>query len=134
MPVSFPRLVQPVLDRHCVECHATSRANGVKELSGTVTDPRGWSAGFVNLWRHAWAWNGGNGICRQEGPRSPAGQVGARKAQLLPLLEHDHHGVRLPPGDLERLVLWLDTNSNFFGAYHDLAAQARGALVVPEIR
>ena len=49
----------------------------------------------------------------------------------MKVLEAGHHGAKLPPEDLRRLVLWLDANSNFYGAYHDLEKQARGELVMP---
>ena len=40
---------------------------------------------------------------------------------------------KVPPEDLRRITLWLDTNCNFFGAYHDEEAQARGERVLPEL-
>jgi len=136
-PLSFPRLVQPVLDRHCVDCHATESAagtKGVKDLSGKIIDKRGWSAGFVNLWRYAWAWNGANGIVQKEGARSTAGKIGAQASRLTGLLESDHHGVDISPEDLRRVTLWLDCNSNFFGTYQELEKQGRGERVLPKLR
>ena len=59
------------------------------------------------------------------------GQVGARASPLLRLLEAGHHDVTLDPEDWHRLTLWLDLNSNFYGVYHEPAAQARGDLVAP---
>ena len=35
--------------------------------------------------------------------------------------------------DLRRIALWLDTNSNFYGAYHDTEKQARTELVLPAV-
>ena len=35
--------------------------------------------------------------------------------------------------DLRRITLWLDCNCNFFGAYHNEEAQARGEVVRPEL-
>ena len=51
--------------------------------------------------------------------------------ELYALLERGHHDVKLPPEDLSRITLWLDSNSNFFGAYHDPEEQARGELIQP---
>lgn len=34
---------------------------------------------------------------------------------------------------MRRQALWLDCNSNFYGAYHDPAAQARGGVVLPRL-
>jgi hypothetical protein len=134
MPLSFPRLVQPVLDRHCVPCHDKESANKAPDLSGKPGPRHGWSAAFESLLPHAWALSGGNGIFAREGGRSQAGKLGARAAPLLGHLGPDHHGVELSPEDRRRITLWLDANSNFYGAYHDLEAQAAGEMVEPELR
>ena len=133
-PVSYPRLIQPVIDRKCAACHEEKQADGAKPLSAKIADKHGWSESFVNLRPFAWAWSGGNGIIVKEGPRSPAGKVGARGSRLLPLLEGDHYGVKLDDEEMRRFVLWLDTNSNFFGAYRKLEEQAKGECVMPEVR
>lgn len=133
-PVSFPRLVQPVLDRGCVECHERESSNKVAGLAGRPGKRHGWTASYEALAPHAWALSGGNGIFNREGARSTAGRVGARASGLLPFLGPGHHGVSLTPEDKQRVVLWLDTNSNFYGAYHDLGEQARGARVEPALR
>jgi hypothetical protein len=39
----------------------------------------------------------------------------------------------LPPEDLHRIALWLDSNSDFFGAYENTEAQARGEIVRPAV-
>jgi hypothetical protein len=136
LPISFPRLVQPVLDKHCVSCHAGEEAVAAKapDLSGRLSDPHGWSAGFTSLKPFAWSYSGGNGIISKEGSRSPAGQIGARASRLLPYLEPTHHKVKLTPSERRRITLWLDCNSNFYGAYHELRAQGEGQRVEPEVR
>jgi hypothetical protein len=67
------------------------------------------------------------------GARTTAGKCGARAAPLLALLEKGHYDVKLPPDDLYRLTLWLDCNSDFYGAYHSLDEQLRGEIVQPDI-
>ena len=42
-----------------------------------------------------------------------------------------HYDVQLPPEDLRRITLWLDSNSEFFGSYENTQAQARGEIVPP---
>ncbi len=132
-PVSYARLVQDVLDRNCVACHA---AEGALDLSGAASESYGWTRSYVSLAPFAWAKHGGNGSgLRKNGTSySIAGQVGARASRLLPLLEGEHCGARLSAEDLHRITLWLDCNSVFYGAYHDLEKQAEGALVTPRLR
>ncbi len=135
-PISFPRLVQPVIEKHCTACHAEpdSIKAGAPDLSGRLTGPNGWSAAFTTLKPYAWAHNGGNGIITKEGARSEAGKIGARASRLLAYLNPAHHKVRLNPEELRRITLWLDCNSNFYGAYHDLQAQGEGQNIAPAVR
>ncbi|MCK5803902.1 MAG: hypothetical protein KAI66_13775, partial [Lentisphaeria bacterium] len=131
-PLTFPRLVQPVLDRHCVSCHAKSKK--APKLDAKIGGGD-WTRAFNNLRKYAWARHGGNGaIRRNEGSRSLAGRCGANGSRLFKLLEKGHHGVKLPPEDLRRITLWLDCNSNFFGAYHKTAEQAKGERILPDLQ
>jgi hypothetical protein len=123
--------VQPVLDRHCVACHEEKKAEKAPGLRGDRFGKHGWSEAFHSLRSFAWGMSGGNGIALKERQYSIPGQDGARVSRLYALLARGHHDVRLPPEDLRRLTLWLDANSNFYGSYRDLAAQARGEIVPP---
>ena len=49
-------------------------------------------------------------------------------------LQPAHHDVRLDPEEMRRITLWLDCNSNFYGAYHDLRAPGEGRKVEPAVR
>ena len=48
-------------------------------------------------------------------------------------LNERHYGLSLPPEDFHRLTLWLDCNSEFYGAYEDTEAQSRGETVRPSL-
>jgi hypothetical protein len=128
-PLSFPRLVQPVLDKHCVSCH--SKKPKAPSLSGTEFGEWGWSKAYHTLSPLAWAKSGGNGSGLQANQTSYSipGQVGAKAAKLFKMLEKGHNDLKLPAEDLRRITLWLDCNSNFYGTYHDTKKQAQGQLV-----
>ena len=128
-PLTFSRLVQPVIDKHCAACHSSE-----KDAPGLARDPGkyGWSQAYHTLAPFAWAKHGGNGwLSRNETSYSVPGKIGARGAKLLPLLEQGHYDVELTPEELYRITLWLDLNSNFYGVYHDLQAQAQGLYISP---
>ena len=45
-----------------------------------------------------------------------------------------HAGNPIPPDeDLRRLIVWLDSNSEFYGSYDNTVAQAAGELVYPTL-
>ncbi len=130
-PLTFPRLVQPVLDAKCVGCHEENRTKGAPGLRGDRFGANGWSEAFLALHTRAWGMSGGNGIALKERQYSLPGQDGARASRLCQMLKLGHHDVRLTDAETRRITLWMDCNSNFYGAYHDAEKQARGALVPP---
>jgi len=141
-PFNYVRLVQPVLDRHCVDCHRREKA---VDLSGTVQhvrdrDGRDWpyARSYLSLAEHYGFWfqtlvHSLNTAGVHGGSRVVPGKFGARAAKLLDYLDQRHYGVNLSDEDRHRIVLWLDCNSEFLGAYEDAEAQARGELVVPRL-
>ena len=131
-PFSFPRLVQPVLDRHCADCH-TQNAGKPKAIDLRAGDwqknPNRWYTSYINLRPYAFFLD--NAVWTA--PRTIAGQFGARVSKLYALLRAGHYDVKLPPADLHRLTLWLDANSDFFGSYERTDAQSRGEIVQPTL-
>lgn len=124
-PFNYPRLVQPVLDRACVDCHAKSPKSPDLSAGDWARQPDGWYTSYVNLKPYvqffdSLLWNE---------PRTVPGAFGARSARLYALLKAGHHGVKLADDDMHRLTLWLDCNADFYGAYDDTPAQSRGEVV-----
>lgn len=129
-PLTFARLVQPVLNRRCVDCHNTE--TNAPSLRGDRFGKFGWSEAFHTLRQHAWGMSGGNGTALKERQYSIPGEDGARVSGLYRLLAQGHHDVKLPAEEMRRITLWLDANSNFYGAYTDRDKQARGEVVRPK--
>ncbi len=132
-PLSFPRLVQGVLDKKCVDCHA--KEDKAPDLS-TKEVKYGWSEAYAALAPFAWAKNGGNGSLKKLNGTSYSvpGQVGANASKLFEMLKKGHHDVKLTDAEMRRITLWLDTNSNFYGAYRDTDEQRKGARIMPELQ
>ncbi len=126
-PFSYPRLVQPVLDKHCVKCHqenADKAPNLAREpLAGK------WYASYANLVRKYGFYNYGDSY------RTTPGRFGAKASKLFEILEKGHHDVKLSPEEMHRITLWLDCTSMFYGVYEkELGeAQLRGEVVWPTL-
>jgi len=133
-PFSYVRLVQPVLDRHCVQCH--QRENAL-DLRGVIEGEHGWTRSYTNLAKdYGFYFDSGRGSIRSKehgGSRTVAGRFGARAAALLPYLTKEHYDTKLSAEEFHRLALWLDCNSEFYGAYENTEAQARGEIVQPSL-
>ena len=133
-PFNYQRLVQPVLDRHCTDCHKQKEA---LPLDGEPQGPHLWARSYDSLAKdYGFYFNVSNGSINDGvhgGSRTMAGAFGARASKLFDYLRGHHYDVKLPDEDLYRLALWLDCNSEFFGAYEDTEAQSRGELVIPSL-
>ena len=53
--------------------------------------------------------------------------------KLYKMLKKGHHDVKLTDEEMYRITLWLDCNTNFYGAYRDTDKQAKGEVVMPTI-
>lgn len=132
-PISFPRLVQPVLDAH-PEFFAELFPG--KSLSTEIDEKWGWSNAMHTLSPHAWGKSGGNGALHSKnGNRcySLPMQEGARVSSLYKKMEKAGAWDTLSEEQMRRITLWLDCNSNFYGAYNDTGAQAAGKVVLPAV-
>lgn len=132
-PLSYPILVQPVLDRQCVSCHDHETAAGKLVLTG---EPEGrYTASYNALApRVPYAdWGGRQGDFRvfNSEPVSKPGAFGSRASSVMDLLLAGHHGVKLSAEDLDRLTTWMDANALFYGSFDpaDQARQQRGERI-----
>jgi hypothetical protein len=112
-PLRYDRLVQPVLDRLCVECHRPGAADA-KAAAFDLTPEKSYDALIAyadkDLYNLAF-----------ERDRSMAGEMPARKSRLLALLREGegHYKVALDAGDLARLATWMDTYVHRIGHFSD---------------
>jgi len=145
-PFSYPRLVQPVLDRHCVECHAKESDKAPRLDSGLVQHrvhgwmniPTTYYASYLSLTPKYGVWQYATSADKRAIDRdleSTPGQVGARASKLYELLENGHYDVNLSEEDMHRITVWLDSYSQFYGVYEPEAGQAqlRGEVVRPAL-
>ncbi len=133
-PFNYVRLVQPALDHNCVVCHKKKKA---LDLTGAVTSNHGWTRSYTSLagtygfYFHVY--NGSINTGVHGGSRTIVGKFGARASKLLEYMDQRHYGVKLSDEDFHRLTLWLDCNSEFYGAYENTAAQSLGQVVLPSL-
>ena len=143
-PFSYPRLVQPVLDRHCVECHesespkapALTATRVLHQGRGGMDVPTTYFASYLSLAPNFGFYSyGGRDWNDSKWYRTTPGEFGARASRLYSLLQGGHHGVCLPAEDRRRLTLWLDSCSLFYGVYEEYGgeAQLRGERAEPTL-
>ena len=131
--LSFPRTVQPVLDRYCIGCHGLDKTEGGVDLLGTlenVTFPYPtWPGPNRMIVSHAY-----QSLMKRPGlvkiaqrnfetdfstPKDYFAHAGSLASMLL-AGHKDENGkarVKLDRESLQRIVDWLDTNALFYGDY-----------------
>jgi len=132
-PLSYPLLVQPVLDKHCVRCHGGAKPKGKTVLTG---EPQGHYTRSYNVLARrvpfpAWGRGGGNWRKVNSEPIVRPGHFGARASPLMQKLLKGHSKVKLSAAEIERLAAWMDANALFYGTFDraDQARQRRGERI-----
>ncbi|MFO7936143.1 MAG: hypothetical protein R6V06_00840 [Kiritimatiellia bacterium] len=109
---SFQREVQPILDKHCVECHDYGRKAGdALNLSGDRDVV--FCTSYVDLWvTGALSCIGGGPAAIQQ-----AGSWGSSRSPLIEKIFQGHAGVELPEKELEKITAWVDLNAPYYPFY-----------------
>jgi hypothetical protein len=139
-PLTFARLVQPLINGKCKPCHQQNNNNvdlsyGGSEPSEDFTPGKGlepWAFYFDGYDRMYETQHGGS--------RAAVGRFGALESRLGKKMLETHLD-RLTKEELRRVTLWLDCNSvevtaikgNFATPEQAFAAQRNGEVVWPEI-
>jgi hypothetical protein len=113
-PLRFDRLVQPVLDRCCVQCHSPEGQDA--EARGfDLTAPKAYESlvqyGRPSLHNHV--------LSRYREGRSVEGACPASQSALLAKITdpNGHHDVMLDNHSLMRLIVWMDGYAQKLGSF-----------------
>lgn len=108
--LDFPRDVQPILDRHCVECHNPDRRDGDVDLTGDHTPV--YSTSYWTIVKHRLISDARNG----HGNRPPR-SIGSSASRLLDYIDGSHYEAKLSPHERMLLILWIETGATYPGTY-----------------
>lgn len=121
----FPRDIQPILDRHCVECHDYEAGKRGGPMAGGIilSGDRGpmFSHSYYTLTISAQFADGRNLRKSNYPPRS----LGSAASPLLRKLDGSHYEAKLTDHERTMLRLWIDTGAAYPGTY---AALGTGML------
>jgi len=109
-PFDYDRLVQPVLDRQCLPCHAPGYEGGQFNLAPGYSYSTLISYGQRGtLQSHV--------LLRYSIGSSLPNTGGARANALVRYLRRDHYNVQLPSDHWERLTTWMDLYGQRTGSF-----------------
>jgi hypothetical protein len=134
-PISFPRDVQPIFDRHCVGCHTGLKPAGGLDFCGGLTTYSPRIAGYG----HNRAYDtligkrlvSFSAVHAQDASITPPLAYGAHKSKLVEVLRRAPHTERakLTAEEWLRLTMWIDANT----PYHDTFVNKRPARPVYDL-
>jgi formylglycine-generating enzyme required for sulfatase activity len=124
--MSFPREVQPVLDRYCVGCHDGQTPGRPNFTAQPASQPeskrvRGFTPSYLAL--HPYV--------RRPGPESDYHMLApceyrANTSELVQMLRKGHHAVKLDAEAWDRLLTWIDLNVPDKGTWGEDIGRAVG--------
>ncbi|MBR4753477.1 MAG: hypothetical protein IK077_17160 [Thermoguttaceae bacterium] len=116
---SFTRDIQPILDKHCLECHNPDREEGGFNISGHWSPM--YTIGYAQMsWRRLF----GDNRNRAKSNFEPY-EIGTGSSRLVRLIEEKHFGVDMPESEQKIIRMWIDAGANYTGTY---AADASGGV------
>ena len=134
--VDFVRVVQPVLDRHCVRCHSGPNPGGGYDFSGDKT--RLFNMAYDNLLGRSRSYRqhdmaGGDMLPAEKAKgkplvhfywllRTPTGispplSAGSHASRLTGIVERKRGGRVMPAADRRRIYAWIDADVPYYATY-----------------
>lgn len=113
--------VQPVFDKHCVQCHNFGTKAGQK-LNLARDRNVIFNTSYNELWRKNYIVVTGAGPCKVPEPKS----WGSHASPLVKTLLKGHQDVNLSKEEFDRIVTWIDLNGIFYGSFASAFPENRG--------
>jgi len=120
-PIHYTTDIQPVLDKHCVECHNADKPEGELDLSGELT------TFFNRSYEAIMSRKLVTFIQEFHGPQPraqktnvvqlPPRSLGSAASPLIALIREGHYDVKLSQEELVRMITWSDANAPYYGSY-----------------
>ncbi len=113
-PFSYERIVQPIWDAHCLECHHADDDRGLNLSAKPDRDkiPASYRSLISGGWVHYFDCTYGLQHHKAE-PKS----FGTLKSKLWDTLNEPHHGVRLTVDEMRAVKCWIDLNCPLWPDY-----------------
>ncbi|MDR1485527.1 MAG: hypothetical protein LBT09_11980, partial [Planctomycetaceae bacterium] len=136
--IDYPRDIQPVWDKHCVECHNADKREGHFNLSSGRGPMYSISYSNIMARTHSALDNQryGKETLVADGRNRPLGNYPPRtlgssaSAIYTKYCQKEHYGVNLSERDKMLVVLWIETGAAYLGTYAGLGSGMLGGYAV----
>jgi hypothetical protein len=110
--LDFPRDIQPILDRHCNNCHDYDNHKGGRVVLSGDRGPM-FSHSYFTFTARSQVADGRNKPVSNYRPRA----LGSSASPLMNKLDERHYGVKLAPLERKTIRLWIDSGAAYPGTY-----------------
>lgn len=136
--IDYPRDIQPVWDKHCVECHSPDKREGHFNLSGDRGPMYSISYSNIMARTHSALDNQryGKETLVADGRNRPLGNYPPRtlgssaSAIYTKYCQKEHYNVNLSEREKMLVILWLETGATYIGTYAGLGSGMLGGYLV----
>lgn len=123
--IDYMRDVQPILDKHCLECHNPDWEDGGFNISGHWAPL--YTIGYQQMsWRKLF---GDNRVilpyAQHERSNFDPYEIGTGSSRLLKLIEEGHGDCNVPEAEQKIIRYWLDSGATYAGTY---ACNSHGSI------
>ena len=118
----FPRDIQPILDKHCVECHDYGRRDGDVILTGDHGPI--YSHSYFTLTAMGYVSDGRDRVRTNLPPRS----VGTSASSLMRMLDGSHYDANLTSHEQDMIRYWIESAATYPGTYAALGTGMIGGF------
>jgi hypothetical protein len=131
---SFPKMVQPILDKYCISCHGASGKGGLDLRANPVYDNRSYNSSYTNLTKTKGKYV--NYIDQQEkaAPRTKFPVPGSGTSPLAERLLKGHNNEKMTPEEREIIFCWMDMMVPHAGTYYEGLSAADSATYVNYVK
>jgi hypothetical protein len=146
-PFSYPKLVQPIWDKHCISCHAPGKKAEEIDLSATLVKDyleeqsagstrRKYNQSYLTLLKVKWESHGKSGAQRLDYGRpnewvdyytrmattelTPPYYAGSTQSGLIKMLQKGHGKTNLTRSEIDTVAAWIDLNAPYVGEYDEM--------------
>ena len=108
--IDYPRHIQPILDKHCVQCHSPDKPDGKVMLTGDYGPV--YSQSYMTLTTTGPVSDG-----RNAGGNRPPRSVGDSASPLMKMLDGSHYKAKLSAAEIETIRNWIHIGAPYPGTY-----------------
>jgi hypothetical protein len=119
-PLYYPTDVQPIFDRHCLQCHNGEDPKAAPDLRGDLTEL--FSRSYESIMQAALVdtireWAGATYSMQNAEAVAPYSH-GSHRSRLVEILNAGHYDVELSGEEWIKLVTWIDCGAPYYGSYY----------------